>query len=333
MGHGLARINTDFCRLMNMRTFLLSMMTILLGWWVAACTPAATPPDTTGGGHVEMIPVESLTHQFDHNHLHGLGYDADSERLLLATHYGLFAIAGNQLYQLGPSRDDFMGFSLDVQNPEVMYASGHPLGGGNLGVLRSADGGQSWQQIFRGVADETVDFHAMTLSPVDPQRLYGAFQGRLYVTRDGGQSWQTTEGAGLPWQAGFCWGAPCLTADTRDADALYAGTAVGLYYSQDAGQNWQLLTDEPGMISSVGVSPQDSQRLIAYTERLGVAISEDGGQSWQANRSGPALAEGDYAFAFAFHSLDDQLVFLATVANDVYRSQDGGQTWGQLLGN
>jgi photosystem II stability/assembly factor-like uncharacterized protein len=87
------------------------------------------------------------------------------------------------------------------------------------------------------------------------------------------------------------------------------------------------------MISSAGVSPQDGERLIAHTERLGVAISEDGGQSWQASRSGPALANGNYVFAFAFHPQNDQLVFLATVANEVYGSQDGGQTWEQLLGN
>jgi photosystem II stability/assembly factor-like uncharacterized protein len=313
----------------------LLQLTIIIsaGWWaIVACSPAASN-DQAADAPGDMVPVASLIEEFGHNHLHGLGYDADNERLLLATHYGLFAIAGERLYQLGTNRDDFMGFSVDVQSPEVMFASGHPLGGGNLGVLRSDDGGQSWQQIFRGVADETVDFHSMTLSPVDPQRLYGAFQARLYVTQDGGQTWSTTEGTGLPWQAGFCWGVPCLTADTQDADKLYAGTAVGLYYSQDAGQNWQLLTDEPGMISSVGISPQDNRRLIAYTERLGVAISEDGGQSWQAVANGPRLAEGDYVFAFTFHPQNDQLVFLATVGNEVYRSQDGGQTWERLLGN
>lgn len=310
-------------------TIMIATLWATVLWATVACSPTATPAAEVAG----MVPVASLTEDFGHNHLHGLGYDADNERLLLATHYGLFAIADGQLYQLGPSRDDFMGFAVDVQNPDLMFASGHPLGGGNLGVLRSDDGGQSWQQIFRGVADETVDFHSMTLSPADPQRLYGAFQGRLYVTQDGGQTWSTTEAAGLPWQAGFCWGVPCLTADTKNADKLYAGTAVGLYYSQDAGQTWQLLTDAPGMISSVGISPQDNQRLIAYTEQLGVAISEDGGQSWQAVANSPTLADGDYVFAFAFHPQNDQLLFLATVGNDVYHSQDGGQTWEQLLGS
>jgi hypothetical protein len=306
-------------------TWFIILVSLLMAG-VAACNGRI--PDQP-----ELLAVNSITYQFPGNHLHGLGYDAHNERLLLATHYGLFALTDDGLYQLGPSRDDFMGFSLDGQNPNVLYTSGHPQGGGNLGVLRSEDGGQSWQQIFRGLAGETVDFHAMTLSPVDSQRLYGAFQGRLYVTRDGGQNWQTATAAGLPWQQGFCWGVPCLTADTQDADKLYAGTAVGLFHSEDGGESWQLVTNELGMISSAGVSPQDGERLIAHTERLGVAISEDGGQSWQASRSGPALANGNYVFAFAFHPQNDQLVFLATVANEVYGSQDGGQTWEQLLGN
>ncbi len=289
-----------------------------------ACTP--DQPEAVPG----IQPVDSIYEEFGYNHLHGLGYDADNERLLLASHFGLFALTDEGLFQLGPNRDDLMGFSADPDNPTILYASGHPQGGGNLGVLRSDDGGQSWQQIFTGLEGETVDFHSMTISPADPQRLYGAFQGRLYVTRDGGDSWQAAAAEGLPWQAGFCWGAPCLTADTADPNLIYAATAVGLYHSQDGGENWTLLSDTAGAVSSIGIDPQNNQRLLAHTERYGIALSEDGGQSWQSHQEGIQLNEAEYVFAFTFHPQNPQIVFLATVGNQVYGSQDGGQTW-QLL--
>jgi photosystem II stability/assembly factor-like uncharacterized protein len=303
--------------------FILFFMAI----WLTAVACSPSQPDDPVGGQ----PVASIYEEFGYNHLHGLGYDADNERLLLASHFGLFALTDDGLYQLGPSRDDLMGFSAHPDDPAVLYASGHPQGGGNLGVIRSEDGGQSWQQIFSGLEGETVDFHAMTVSPADPQRLYGAFQGRLYVTRDGGDSWQAAAAEGLPWQAGFCWGAPCLTADPADPDLVYAGTAEGLYHSQDGGESWSLLSDTAGAVASLAVDPQNNRRLLAHTERDGIALSEDGGQSWQPRHEGIQLNEAEYAFVFTFHPRNPQILFLATVGNQVYGSQDGGQTWQQLM--
>ncbi len=87
-----------------------------------------------------LTPVPSISYQ-SHNHIHGLGYDSKNNRLFIATHYGIFIWKEGQLFQLGKSRDDFMGFSLHPSNFDVIYTSGHPKDGGNMGVMKSEDGG------------------------------------------------------------------------------------------------------------------------------------------------------------------------------------------------
>jgi hypothetical protein len=61
-----------------------------------------------------------------------------------------------------------MGFSLHPSNPDVIYTSGHPKSGGNLGVMKSVDGGMIFERIFLGLSGESVDFHSMIISPANP---------------------------------------------------------------------------------------------------------------------------------------------------------------------
>jgi hypothetical protein len=284
-----------------------------------------------GEAQPELVRVESLTHAFPHNHLHGLGFDARDDRLVLATHYGLFVLSDHGLFQLGPSHDDFMGFSIHPHDPRVIYTSGHPRMGGNLGVMRSDDGGRTWRQLFRGVAGETVDFHSMTISAADPARLYGVFQGRLYVTADGGTTWRIAAARGLPAADGPCWGVPCLAADSAVPDTLYAGTAQGLFRSLDGGETWRRIAPELDAVAGVGVDPRDPGRLLVYSRPRGTLRSEDAGQTWRPATAGLALGHRDYVFGFAFDPGPVERAFAATVGGAVYRSRDGGVTWERAL--
>ncbi|MBI2030127.1 exo-alpha-sialidase, partial [Candidatus Kaiserbacteria bacterium] len=45
------------------------------------------------------------------------------------------------LYRVGKSRDDYMGFSPHPTEADVFFTSGHPSRGGNLGFQKSDDGG------------------------------------------------------------------------------------------------------------------------------------------------------------------------------------------------
>lgn len=274
-----------------------------------------------------LTPVESISYQ-SHNHIHGLGYDNQNQRLFIATHYGIFIWKEGKLFQLGKSRDDYMGFSLHPSNPNVIYNSGHS-GGGNMGVTKSEDGGATFKQIFRGLGGETVDFHSMIISPANPNILYGWFQGKLYRSKDGGKSWQLALGRDLPGE-GFCFGAPCLTADGQKETTVYAGTPNGLLVSHDFGENWTLLNSQLGAVAGVGVDPSNSQRLFAFTQNLSLASSQDAGKSWRSHTQGLQLSPREFIFAFAFDRKNSKHVFAAT-PEKIFRTRDGGESWERTL--
>jgi photosystem II stability/assembly factor-like uncharacterized protein len=140
----------------------------------------------------ESIPVSELKQQ---THIHGLAVDRqDPENLLIATHHGLFRSGPDGKAERVSIVQDFMGFTPHPADPDTLYASGHPAGGGNLGFIASTDGGANWAQVSPGEGGP-VDFHQMTVSAADPAVVYGAFGG-LQVSRDGGKTW--SEAGQLP---------------------------------------------------------------------------------------------------------------------------------------
>ncbi|MEX0802789.1 MAG: hypothetical protein WD688_05670, partial [Candidatus Binatia bacterium] len=200
--------------------------------------------------------------------------------------------------------------SLQSMNPNVIYTSGHPSTGGNLGVMKSEDGGITFKRILQGLQGEPVDFHSMTVSPANPKILYGWFKKKLYRTKDGGETWDFASARGMPPQ-GFCFGAPCLTADSKDERSVYAGTPNGLLTSHDFGETWTMVNTDLGGVAGVGVDPSNPRRLFAFTKNLSLAYSLDRGKSWQARNNGLKLSRDEFIFAFAFDQKNSNHLFAA----------------------
>src|SRR3989344_8599693 len=122
-------------------------------------------------------------------HGHGLAADvADANKLYIATHHGLFVLMNEkELYQIGRKQDDFMGFSVHPTQSNIVYTSGHPRTGGNLGFQKSEDGVFIWEKVSNGF-DGPVDFHAMTISTVNPSTVYGWYKGVLQRSDNQGEN-------------------------------------------------------------------------------------------------------------------------------------------------
>ncbi|MGH6663081.1 MAG: WD40/YVTN/BNR-like repeat-containing protein [Rhodospirillales bacterium] len=164
-------------------------------------------------------------------HFHGLAVDpGDPSRLYLATHHGLYVAGATGIArQVSESKDDFMGFTPHPTDPAILFASGHPAGGGNLGFIASRNGGRSWSKLSAGVGGP-VDFHQMDVSKADPQVLYGVY-GDLQKSKDGGHTWARVGQAPD--------GLIGLAASSRDPETLYAATRQGLLKSADGGRAWK----------------------------------------------------------------------------------------------
>lgn len=79
---------------------------------------------------------------------HGLAVDRkDSSRVYIATHSGLLAMTNDaKLQRVSDAEDDYMGFSAHPTDANILYSSGHPISGGNIGFQKSSDGGKTWQR-------------------------------------------------------------------------------------------------------------------------------------------------------------------------------------------
>lgn len=284
------------------------------------------------GGDTEASfdPVESIEYENSPNHLHGIGYDPDNDRLYLASHFGLFAREGDQMFQVGDERSDLMGFSLSPDNPSRVFASGHPQGGGNLGLLYSTDEGLTYEQVFSGVQDEVVDFHAMTISAADPDYVYGAFMGQIYRSENRGVDFASFEPAGLD-STGLCWGVPCLAASSDDPETVFAGTQQGLLVSINGGESWEMLNGDLGQVAAVTAHPSNPDRIVAYTETMGLAMSDDGGQTWESRQGDLPVGGGGVVYDITLNPDDDDQMFAATMNNEVFETTDAGETWRRIV--
>ncbi len=127
--------------------------------------------------------------------IHGVGMftTGKDSSLYLATHNGLLkkdnGNSSSSWVEVGNDKSDMMGFTINPSKEGVMYSSGHPQTGGNLGFRVSTDYGMSWQKVS-DVTNPPIDFHAMTMGN-NPETIYGSsgMGNIIYVSQNEGKTW------------------------------------------------------------------------------------------------------------------------------------------------
>ncbi len=184
------------------------------------------------------------------------------------------------------------------------------LPGGERGVYRTTDGGDTWDQLLPPPNDLTGATEVV-IDPTDPQRVYAAM-----------------------WE------------HRREPDLrTYGGAGSSLWRSVDGGTTWERMTN--GLPSDadqgrwgLAVAPTDGDRLYAY---VGTAIgpfrafyrSDDGGDTWVQMPTSNTLRNSQSSFSWWFGKIfvdpaDADNVFVAGVS--LVNSVDGGLTWSTSSG-
>ncbi|MGY1718233.1 F510_1955 family glycosylhydrolase [Blastococcus sp. SYSU DS0552] len=218
--------------------------------------PAGAPHGHADGAHGAGAEVVL-------EHVHGLGVDPADDSLYAGTHHGLVRIsADGEPVRIADRVQDFMGFT--VVGPGHYLASGHPGPGqdgpGDLGLLETTDGGESWTTL--SLAGE-ADFHALDAAG---GTIYGYSGGRLLVSQDG-----------VEWADRGAMRVADLAVDPADPQRVLATTQDGLRVSEDGGSRFGAVPDAPQLVlvdvadngSGVGVAPDGT-----------VFTSADGGRTW-----------------------------------------------------
>ena len=213
------------------------------------------------------------TRTVEWRHVHGIGVDpTDSSILYIATHGDFYQSRdGATPVKVDKIRADYMAFNAPNNKDSPLYASGHPSSGGNTGLIKSTDGGITWQQVAK-VLEPAVDFHAMTLSNSDPNLILGFDSGGrgLFKTIDAGNTWENLE---YPEYIST------LAISPDDSQLIFTGTGNGIFKSNDDGITWNHIAYEGLTIYAMNFN--DEGILFASVDTFGLVRSDDLGVSWE----------------------------------------------------
>jgi hypothetical protein len=274
---------------------------------LAACGHGdADAPDVRG----EEIPAIPLDEDPGLAHVHGLGINPADGDLYVATHFGLWRVAGpGEAERVGEHYLDLMGFT--VVGPDHFVASGHPPLTDelppNLGLIETTDAGGSWRAV---ALLGSADFHALRHAH---DRIYGwdTATRELLVSADG-EDWDARGEEQL-----FD-----LAVDPDDPDGIVAtrvtpGEAVTLR-SDDGGRTWE----EVATPSLARLTWEERGRLVA--------VGPDG-TVWHAGGPDDHWDEVGDVGGFPEALLDADGTVYVAADHRIMVSEDDGASWDVLL--
>jgi photosystem II stability/assembly factor-like uncharacterized protein len=157
--------------------------------------------------------------------------------------------------------------ALDPGRPSVVYAAAYRVrrdafAGGNpavqfsrtAGLYKSADGGETWTKLTRGLPDRPYGRCGIAVSRTDPRVVYAVVQT------------DKTDIRTVPGQA------------ARSGEEVEIG---GVFRSEDKGRTWRKVNDlcpRPFYFGQIRVDPNNDQRV--YVLGLALHVSRDGGRTF-----------------------------------------------------
>lgn len=183
-------------------------------------------------------------------------------------------------------------FVLNVQNPDVMYASlwqvrrkpySFASGGAASAVMKSTDGGKTWKKIHNGFAAGDIGRAALAIAPSSPDNVVAIVESKrtsLFLSTDAGETWKEQSADDNVCARPFYFST--LVVDPYDAKRVYR-PAFQFSYSEDGGFSWVQAQNSSGWVHSdmhaLWINPKNTSHMYVGTDG-GVYMSVDRGNNW-----------------------------------------------------
>jgi len=316
---------------------------------------------TDGGGTWSKVATTGVPPAY----FDDLAIDTATGRLFLATDQGVFRSGDG-----GSTWIDAGAPPIPTARVVVDRAAGYIFAATALGVFRAPVTLGVWQQL--ALSDPSTNVTRVVADPHDPSTVYGLISdshasfgpfwqhGRVFVSHDGGNSWQllrendflgyasiAVDGAGDLYEYAYggdgLWryssatqewtqrAAPpesVLAADPHRGGYLYAFHDLGPFFavSTDGGGTWQRVTPPMPGVESVVVDPKQPSTVYAGGP-AGIARSTDNAMTWSM------LAAVDTQLLVIAPSNPSRFYRTSytnagnTLAFSLFRSDDGAVSW------
>lgn len=249
---------------------------------------------------------------------------------------------GKSWKNVGLKSSEHIGMiAIHPHNTDIVYVAAYgPLwsAGGERGLYRTQDGGNTWERILE--VDEHTGVNEVHLDPRDPDILYAATHQRrrhvftyvsggpgsaIHKSTDGGKTWRKLT-RGLP--SGEL-GRIGLAIAPSQPDMVYAiveasQSGSGLYRSMDRGETWEKrsgYSTSGNYYQEIYVDPRDPDKL--YAMDVWLQISKDGGKTF--NNIGEDAKHVDNHCIWIDPNDTDHL--LVGCDGGIYETWDAAKTW------
>lgn len=263
------------------------------------------------------------------DHIHGLGYPASGDALLIASHNGPVLFEDGVWKEATSEKHDYMGFQAVADG---FVSSGHPEPESDyenpFGLLKSTNYGETFKQsAFAG----EIDFHYLAAS-YNTDRIYvfnampsENLENGFFYTDDYGKKMTAMGMSGFEAEM-----MSNIAAHPDTPETLAIGTERGLYVSTDSGDTFSLVNSD---LYVTYVTLSRSHAFVAeVNEEKVVELHQIDLDSNEGEKlSLPELTEDNAITFIAQHPTNEEELSFVTLQNDVFQSTDGGSTWNQLL--
>ncbi|MBL7128746.1 MAG: glycosyl hydrolase [Ignavibacteria bacterium] len=181
---------------------------------------------------------------------------------------------------------------IDPRNPDIVYASmwqfrrtpySFSSGGPGSSLLKSYDGGQTWERIDRSFTNGDIGRICLALAPSAPDNIYAIVESKttgLYRSTDAGNTWKRKSATNNVTFRPFYFS--LIMVDPTDSNRIYR-PGLTLSYSNDGGESFTDASYEGGWVHvdhhALWINPNNPQHLILGTDG-GAYLSFDRGNNW-----------------------------------------------------